>query len=54
MTFIDNKKELEEYAKAYASKTPPNSLKNLAFKHLPSLFKEHKPPIGGSLKEFIC
>ncbi|MEM6338644.1 MAG: class I SAM-dependent methyltransferase [Pseudomonadota bacterium] len=41
MTFIDNKKELEEYAKAYASKTPPNSLKNLAFKHLPSLFKKY-------------
>ncbi len=41
MTFIDNKKELEEYAKAYASKTPPNSLKNLAFKHLPPLFKKY-------------
>ena len=41
MTFIDNKKELEEYAKAYAAKTPPNSLKNLAFKHLPPLFKKY-------------
>lgn len=41
MTFIDNKTELDEYAKAYASKTPPNSLKNLAFKHLPALFKKY-------------
>ena len=32
MNFIDNKKELDKYASVYASKTPPNSLKNLGFK----------------------
>ena len=52
MTFIDNKKELEKYAKAYALKTAPNSLKNLAFKHLPALFKKYH--INSKALDFGC
>ena len=52
MTFIDNKKQLEEYAKAYASQTPPNSLKNLAFSHLPALLKKYTT--GSKALDFGC
>lgn len=52
MNFIDNKKELDNYAYAYASKLPPNSLKNLAFKHAVGLFKKYKAT--GKALDFGC
>lgn len=52
MNFIDNKAELDKYASAYASETPPNSLKNLAFKHAAGLFKKYK--ITGNTLDFGC
>ena len=41
MTFIDNKTEFDRYAKAYISETSSNSLKTLAFRDLPNLFKKY-------------
>ncbi len=52
MTLIDNKTELDRYAKAYAVKTPPNSLKSLAFSKLPDLFKKYKT--GSNALDFGC
>jgi ubiquinone/menaquinone biosynthesis C-methylase UbiE len=52
MNFIDNKKELDKYASAYASKTPPNSLKNLGFKHLAELFRKYN--VAGQALDFGC
>lgn len=52
MNFIDNKKEPDKYAYAYATKLPPNSLKNLAFKHAVGLFKKYKAT--GKALDFGC
>jgi len=52
MNFIDNKRELDKYASAYAAEPPPHSLKNLAFKHYIELFRKYN--VTGHALDFGC
>lgn len=52
MNFINNKKELDKYAESYAAKTSSESLKSMAFKHVPSLLKKYD--VNGKALDFGC